>query len=149
RRACRSRKGTRLVPSVFKVTVVQYWLRDCWIDPQGHPCGKDTPGARFVKSRKVKAKTPGAKKVKKKSSKWYGRVPGDTRPVPLSANKVAAQHLLAALVNKAELAKAGISDPFEAHRQRPLAEHLDDFRRELLARDNDPRYVRLVFSRLT
>jgi hypothetical protein len=31
-------------------------------------------------------------------------------------------------------AKACIVDPFEAHRKRPLVEHLDDFRRELEAR---------------
>jgi integrase len=136
------------VPNVFKVAVVQYWLRDCWIDPQGQPCGKDPPGARFVKSRKVMAGTPGAKKVKKKSSKWYGRVPGSPRPVPLSTNKTAAQQMLAELVRKAELGRVGIVDPFEAHRKRPLAEHLQDYRRELEARGNAPRYVALVVSRL-
>src|SRR5262249_47949739 len=41
------------------------------------------------------------------------------------------------------------TDPYEGHRKRPLAEHLADFRRELEARGNDPRYVQLVFSRLT
>src|SRR5262249_8253909 len=70
--------------NIFKVTVVQHWLYDCWIDPQGRPCDIDAPGARLVKARKVKAGTPGAKKVKKKSSKWYGRVPGSSRAVPLS-----------------------------------------------------------------
>jgi hypothetical protein len=112
------------MPSVFKVTIVQYWLRDCWIGPDGQPCDKGTPEARFVKSRKVPKGTPGAKKVKKKSTRFYGRPTGSAKPVPLSANKVAAQQLLADLVKKAELGRAGISDPFEAHRQRPLTEHL-------------------------
>src|SRR5438094_140072 len=134
--------------NLFKVTVIQYWLHNVWIDPDGQPCDKGTLGARFVKSRKVKAGTPGAKKVKKKSSKWYGRVPRNPKPVPLSTNKVAAQQLLAELVKKAELGRAGIGDPFEDHRKRPLREHLADYRRELEARDNVPRYVALVVSRL-
>src|SRR4051794_26490132 len=117
--------------SVFKVTVIQYWLHDCWIGPDGRPCDKGAPSARFVKARKVPKGTPGAKKVKKKSGKWYGRPPGSSKAVPLSTNKVAAQQLLADLVKKAEFGRAGISDPFEEHRRRPLAEHLTDYRCEL------------------
>jgi integrase len=136
------------MPSLFKVTIVQYWLRNVWLDAAGQPCSKDTPGARFVKARKVPKGTPGAKKVKKKSGKWYGRLPGETKPVPLSSNKVAAQQLLAEMVKKAELGRAGMLDPFEEHRKRPLAEHLADYRRELEARGNAPRYTALVISRL-
>src|SRR5262245_36180308 len=127
-----------MASSLFKVTVVQHWLYDCWIDAEGQPCPKDAPGAQFVKSRRVPAGTPGAKKVKKKSSKWYGRLSGSTKAVPLSSNKVAAQQLLAGLVNKAELGRAGLGDPFEEHRRRPLVGHLTDNRRELEARANDP-----------
>ena len=112
--------------NLFKVTVVQYWLYNAHVGPDGLPCDKDAPGARFVKSRKVPKDTAGAKKVKKKSTKWYGRVPGSAKPVPLSANKVAAQQLLAAMVKKADLGRAGILDPFEEHRNRPLKEHLND-----------------------
>jgi hypothetical protein len=103
---------------LFKISVVQHGLHDCWLDVKGQPCSPDTPGARFVKARKVPAGTPGAQKVKKKSTKWYGRVPGNPRPIPLSANKVAAQQLLAERVKKAELGRAGIPDPFEEHRKR-------------------------------
>ncbi len=137
-----------MASSLFKVTVVQHWLYDCWIDGDGRPCEQNTPGARFVKSRKVPAGTPGARKVKKKSGKWYGRLPGSTKPVPLSSNKVAAQQLLAEMVKKAELGRAGILDPFEEQRKRPLDDHLSDYRRELEARDNTGRYVEMVLSRL-
>src|SRR5262245_28653592 len=137
-----------MASSVFKVTVIQYWLHDCWIGPDGAPCEKGTPGARFVKKRKVKAGTPGAKKVKKKSSKWYGRVPGSPKPVPLSSNKVAAQQMLAALVNKAELGKVGIGDPFEEHRKRHLAEHLTDYCRYLEAEGDGAEHVRKTYSRI-
>jgi integrase len=66
----------------------------------------------------------------------------------LSTNKVAAEQMLAELVRKSELAKRGIHDPFEEQGKRPLTEHLVDYHRELEARDNDPRYVRMVISRL-
>lgn len=121
---------------------------DRWFDVDGNPCLESVPGARFVKRRRVKPGTPGAKKLKRKSTKWYGRIPGKSQPIPLSANKVAAQQMLAALVNKAELGKVGIHDPFEEHRKRPLKEHLADFRRELEARGNSPRYTEMVVTRL-
>jgi hypothetical protein len=80
------------------------------------------------------------------SPTWYGWVDGQA--VPLCANKAASEEMLGQLLGKAGRGKVGPRDPFEAHRLRPLAEHLDDFRRELGARDNAPRYVALVVSRL-
>src|SRR5262249_28498525 len=134
-------KSEEPMASLFKITVIQYWLRNCWIDGDQQPCAKDKPGARFVESRKVKAGTPGAKKVKKKSSKWYGRVPGSTTPIPLSTNKVAAQQILTARIRKAELGRAGITDPFEDHRSRPLSEHLADWEASLRATDATGKHV--------
>src|SRR5262245_32593739 len=134
--------------TLFKITVTQWWLYDTWIDADGQPCAKDAPGARFVKSRKVKAGTPGAEKVNRKSGKWYGRVPGRPSPVPLSSNKVAAQQLLAARLKKAELGRAGISDPFEEHRQRPLAEHAADFQTWLLAKGSGGKHSRNAATRV-
>jgi len=115
------------VPRVFKKSIVRYLDAD---------------------NRQVPKRTPGAKKVKEKSAKWYGRVPGNPQPVPLCANKSAAQILLNELVKKAELARVGIVDPFEEYRKKPLSEHMDDFHRELHSRGNAPRYVELAVSRL-
>ncbi len=56
--------------------------------------------------------------------------------------------MLAQLVRKAELKEANVFDPYEGHTKRPLAEHLADFHKELSARDNAPRYVALVVTRL-
>jgi integrase len=127
--------------TLFKITITQYWLRNCWIDAEGNPCAEGTPGARFVERRRVKPDTPGAKKVVRKSTKWYARIPGNPRPVPLSANKVAAQQMLAALLKKHELGTAGISDPFELHRKRPLLEHLDDWQADLAASGATAKHV--------
>ena len=137
-----------MAKSIFKITVIQYWVRDCWIGPDGKPCDREAPGARFVKARKVPKGTPGAKKVKKKSSKWYGRTPGEGKAVPLSTNKTAAQLMLAELANKAEMGKVGVRDPFEAHRKRPLAEHLEDYRRFLEAEGNCAEYVAKTYARI-
>jgi integrase len=97
--------------------------------------------------RQVQKGTPGARRVREKSAKWYGRVPGAAKPVPLCRNKTAAEQLLGELVRKAEFAKAGIADPFEKHSKRPLLEHLTDFEAALLAKGNTPKQARQVASR--
>jgi integrase len=68
--------------------------------------------------------------------------------VPLCTNKAAAEVMLADLIRKAERGEAGMSDPFERHSKRPLAEHVAGYRRELEARGNAKRYADLVASRL-
>ncbi len=109
------------MPRVFKKSIVRYLNAD---------------------GRQVPKQTPGARKVKEKSKKWYGRVPGAADPVPLCLNKSAAEILLNELVKKAEMAKAGVVDKFEPHRKRPLSEHLDDFRAVLQATNCGARYIR-------
>jgi hypothetical protein len=109
------------VPQVFKKQIVRH------LDPKGRQVPKDTPGAR---------------KVKEESTKWYGRVPGEPRPVPLSANKAAAERLLHERIRRAERVQVHGPDPYEAHRNRPLAEHLDDYTAALLAGGATPKHVR-------
>src|SRR5439155_6353776 len=88
-----------------------------------------------------------------KATKWWGKYKDHNdkeRRVPLYADKETSRAELAELVRKAARAKAGYLDPrFDEHLRRPLAEHLADYRRDLEDRNNDPRYVRLVHSRLT
>ena len=33
-----------MATGLFKVTVVQHWLRNTWINPQGQPCDAAHPG---------------------------------------------------------------------------------------------------------
>ena len=82
------------------------------------------------------------------TGKWYGRVPGSLKPVPLSTNKVAAQQMLAELVRKAELEKAGIVNPFQGHQKRPLPEHLVDFECFLKSKGVKPKQVNLKIGRI-
>ena len=82
---------------------------------------------------------------------WYGQftdADGIRQRVPLCENKAASEAMLAEMKREASMGRAGFRDPFEAHRKRPLVEHLTDFHKELAARDNAPRYVELVISRL-
>ncbi len=106
-----------------------------------------------AEGKRVKKDTPGARKVKEKASKWWGkyRDPNTDREerVPLFIDKKASQQRLNDLVKQSEWAKAGLTDPkFEEHARRPLAEHLANFRTALKAKANTADYVALVVGRL-
>jgi len=84
---------------------------------------------------------------------WYGHVPDPDAPrgrrrVPLCIGKSESEHKLSDLIRQAERVEVHIDDQYTQHRQRPLREHVEDYRLELEARGNEPRYVRLVVSRL-
>jgi integrase len=115
------------MPRVFKQQITRYLDAD----------GKSVPRG-----------TPGARKVKEKSAKWYGRVPGSRKRVPLSPNKRVAEEMLAALITRAGKAEAGIIDPFEEHRKRPLAEHVADFEAALRAAGRTAKQVQQVTYRV-
>jgi integrase len=67
---------------------------------------------------------------RKKLKKWYVCLNG--REIPLSTNRRAAEVMLAKLLEKAELGKAGLIDPFERYRNTPLADHLASWETTLL-----------------
>src|SRR5436305_9297490 len=115
------------MPQVFRKSITRY------LDAEGRQVPKGTPGAR---------------KVREKSAKWYGRAPGAARPVPLCENKAAAQIMLNELVRKAGLATVGLADPYEEHRKRPLLEHLADFESALLAKGDTGKQAGQVASRV-
>ena len=51
--------------------------------------------------------------------------------------------MLGERLKKTEMTKAGAGDAFEEHRERPLTEHLDDFRKALLADNNTDKHAKL------
>ena len=62
--------------------------------------------------------------------KYYAKVrdaDGVVRKVPLSANKAAAEAMVRRLLDAVERKRAGLGDPFEGHKLRPLCEHLADW----------------------
>src|SRR5262245_56448253 len=90
--------------------------------------------ANLYKKPVVKTDATTGKKIKRKSGKWWGRYRdehGVEKRVPLTTDKGAAQAMLNECVRKAERRKAGIEDPFDDHRKRPLLEHLAAFQKHL------------------
>lgn len=74
------------------------------------------------------------KKVKAKSKKWWGQyrdADRRLRRVPLTVDKLAAQAMLSKIVRDIERAKAGLIDPTDAQRKRPLEHHMAEFKRYL------------------
>lgn len=134
---------------------------------------KGKPHARFAEDGKTVTAplTKNGDRIRLLSAKWYGEYTdgdGITRRVPLANDKTAAGQMLADLVRKAELGKAGIVDPFEAHRKRPLLcsrcrgrgetdageacdcpgrPHLSEYRRFLEAEGNTPKHARQTCRR--
>ncbi len=88
--------------------------------------------------RQVRKGTPGARRVREKSKTYWGRCAdanGKVRSVSLCDDEDAAEEMLAAMKQRAKREARGDIDPFEVHRQRPLAEHLADFEAALLAKE--------------
>lgn len=83
-------------------------------------------------------------KIKAKSKKWWGQyrdASGRLRRHPLLADKKAAQALLSELVRQVECEKAGLADPSDAQRKRPLKTHLTEYRDYLVNKGVTPKQV--------
>ena len=106
---------------------------------------------RLPSGKAVRKGTPGARKCKEKSDKWYGeyRTAGDTlERVPLAKDKAAASTMLNELEIKAERLKAGRTDQFDEHGKRPLAEHVEAFGRSLDAKGGTAAHVAATLAKL-
>lgn len=83
-------------------------------------------------------------KVKGKSKKWWGQwrdANGKLCRHPLSADKKAAQSMLNEIVHRVERVKAGLADPTDEQRIRPLKEHLAEFKAYLKNKDVTPKQI--------
>lgn len=121
---------------IYKTEIVEQ------IDPK---TGKPKKVTRNVKGPDGKPIVVGKSKV------WWGRwrdAKGRDQRKALSADKSAAQTMLAKIIKKADREATGLADPFEEHLARPLVEHLADYRSYLTALDRDPDHVKLTDSRV-
>ncbi len=90
--------------------------------------------ASLYKKPVVTTDLASGRKSKTKSKKWWGQYKdanGTLKRVPLAVDKSAAQAMLTNLVQRVERQKAGLVDPTEDQRKRPLAQHVQDFQRYL------------------
>jgi site-specific recombinase XerD len=91
-------------------------------------------------------------RVRANSRKWWGRFKDHDRRekrIPLAADKGAAQAMLNELVRKVERGIAGLEDPFDTHRNRPLSEHVADFKTHLISKGNTAKHARITSYRIT
>lgn len=89
-------------------------------------------------------------KYLKPAAKWAADIrtaDGRRKRVRLSANRAAAEVMLAELLKRIENEKAGIFDRTAGHRKRPLAAHLDDWQRSLEAAGRSAEYVGMKLGR--
>lgn len=83
------------------------------------------------------------RKVRRRSKKWWGKyrdASGMIRRVPLVTDKGVAQMMLNGLVRKVEREKAGLVDPSDEQRQRPLSRSVDQGSREWPTHRGHPRF---------
>jgi integrase/recombinase XerD len=90
-------------------------------------------------------------KVKGSSRKWWGQFKdarGRLKRVPLAIDKQAAQAMLNQIVKRVEREKAGLIDPTEEQRKRPLAEHVREFESYLHNKGVTPKQAAETMSKL-
>ena len=95
--------------SLLKLTFIRY------VDVNGHRVPKGTPGAR---------------KVKERSTNWFGQYKdanGDRKRVPLCTDKTAARQMLSDMVKDVERGKAGLVDPYAEHRKETMDAHVEAY----------------------
>ena len=104
-----------------------------------------------VFKRRRKVKLANGKKVVRQSSKWYVKyrdADGIVRCVPGFTDKLASQQLEAKLVKEAERANVGIVDRYKEHRNKPLREHIEDFKTSLLTTGNTKKHALQTVQRV-
>jgi len=104
-----------------------------------------------VFKRKRKVKLDNGRTIVRQSQKYYTRLTdadGIKRTIPLFQDKTASQQRAAQLQKEIELARAGVVDRYKEHRKRPLAEHLEDFEKSLLAKGGTTKNAKQVKSRI-
>jgi len=91
------------------------------------------------------------KKVKGKSKKWWAQykdADGRLRRKPLAVDKTAAKAMLNEIVRRVEREKAGLIDPTEEQRKRPLSVHIEEFESYLANKGVTPKQKQETIAKL-
>ena len=104
-----------------------------------------------VYKKKILVRDPKTgEKVMAKSKKWwikFRNFDGKVKRVPGFTDKAATLQMAAKLERDAAFKKAGIFDPYEEHRKRPLSEHLEAYKQFMAAKGNSDKHVYQVATR--
>jgi integrase len=106
---------------------------------------------QLANGKRVKKGTSGARKVRKRSEKWYALyldANDEWKRKPLCADKTAAQTMLNDLLTQEDHKRAGRIDGFDEAMARPVAEHLADYKAHLQAKRNTEKHVALQMGRI-
>ena len=100
---------------------------------------------RYVdkEGRRVPKGTPGAKKVKERSTVWYGQYKeaGKWKREPLFTDKPASNVRLAELVKAEERGEAGLVNPHKEAMQRDIDGHVEDYLTHLRTEGANPKHL--------
>ncbi len=109
------------------------YKRGRWVDGNGKVCAKGTAGATW-----------------KKSKTWTVQVCIDGRRKLLKGytDKSASEQMGANYERARARGEQGLTDPYKAHRHRPLVEHVGDWIGELRQLGRDDVYIRLCDARM-
>jgi hypothetical protein len=93
--------------------------------------------------RRVPKGTPGAKKVRERSTVWYAqyKVGRKWKRVPLYTDKQASTVGLAELVRAQERGEVGLVNPHKDHLERDIGEHVDDYMQHLRTEGGNPKHL--------
>ncbi|MEX0701310.1 MAG: tyrosine-type recombinase/integrase [Planctomycetales bacterium] len=91
------------------------------------------------------------KRIKRKTTKWYGQYTGPdgiVRRVPLCTDKAAAQTMLNEIIRREDRKARGLIDPHEDQELKPIAEHIEAYQQSLEEKGNDLRAVEGTIRRV-
>jgi integrase len=110
------------VASLVKIWITRY------VDKQG---------------RRVSKNAPGAKKVKERSTVWYGqyKVGGKWKREPLYTDKQASNVRLAEIVKAHERGEVGLINPHKESLEREVDGHVEDYVRHLRTEGVNPKHL--------
>lgn len=89
-------------------------------------------------------------RVQRETDNWYSKIKDEfdvLQRVALCSDKTIAGLMRDELKRKTMKCRAGLADPFEAHRKRRLAEHLDDFQKSLEHKRNTATHCQQATNR--
>ena len=126
-------------------------MRGCLTKPSRNVITRFKTAMASIYRKKYKKKDPETGETVKRYSRkyWIKYRDGDgvVLRVPGCTDRAATLQLAAKLEREAELKKAGVYDPFEQHRKRPLSDHLEDYDSFLQAKGDSEKHVYQVISR--
>jgi integrase len=108
-------------------SLVKIWITR-YVDKAGHRVPKETPGA---------------KKVKERSTVWYGqyKVDGKYKREPLYTDKEASRQRLAELVKGIERGEVGLVNPHKHSLERNIEQHVQDYITHLTTEGVNPKHL--------